>query len=499
MQNNIFNYAIPGYKNIQSNKYIGIFGNPIKHTLSPIIHDTISRELGIDERYIPFHITEDLDEAVNMAFDEGILGLNITVPYKQEVMSHLVDIDEAARVIGAVNTLVRCENGYKGYNTDMPGLAKALSSENIELAGSKVIMLGAGGAARAVAYMCLVYGVKKVYIVNRTFDNAKIIADDMNQIACDRLSDDSICEPSSTIFTPISASKYASIPKEDYIFIQCTSVGLHDEDELPLVSDEAFFDMAVAGVDLIYNPAKTTFLKLMDKLGKRNINGLKMLLYQGIMAYELWNEVTINEDLCDRVYMELYKAVYGVVENSDSTEAICKTDSIEKKNNIVLIGYMGAGKSAVGENLARRLRWDFIDTDQYIVELENMTINEIFATKGEEYFRDLETQIIKAFTSKLSNTIISTGGGLPMREENRKILRMLGTVYYLKATPETTYKRVSGNNDRPLLAGDNMYEKICSMLEKRVPKYEACCHNVIETDVYLVDEVVDSIIKMNKM
>ena len=117
----IMNFAIDGYKDVEAREYLGIFGNPIKHTLSPIIHNTISRRLCKDMRYIPFQITENLGDAVDMAYKDGVLGLNITVPYKQEVMEHLVDIDEAAKVIGAVNTLVHSNGGYKGYNTDMYG------------------------------------------------------------------------------------------------------------------------------------------------------------------------------------------------------------------------------------------------------------------------------------------------------------------------------------------------------------------------------------------
>ena len=134
----IMKYAIDEYKDIKAERYLGIFGNPIKHTMSPLMHNTISDELGFDIRYIPFHITEKLGEAVKTAFNDEIVGLNITVPYKQEVMDHLVDIDEAARVIGAVNTLVRCEKGYKGYNTDMPGLAKSLMAEGVSLDGANV-------------------------------------------------------------------------------------------------------------------------------------------------------------------------------------------------------------------------------------------------------------------------------------------------------------------------------------------------------------------------
>jgi len=460
----IMQFAIEGYKNINAKKYIGIFGNPIKHTLSPVIHDTISRELMVDERYIPFHITDGLGKAVKMAYKDSILGLNITVPYKQDVMEHLVDIDKAAKAIGAVNTLVRVDGGYKGYNTDMPGLAKAIFSEGIDLNDSKVIMLGAGGAARAVAYMCLNYGASQVYIVNRTYNNAKKIADDMN------------AEFGKVVIIPMAAASYKDIPMDKYIFIQCTSVGLHEGDGLPIIDDENFYDMAEYGVDLIYNPAKTPFLELLDKKGKKTINGLKMLLYQGIMAYELWNEVSVNEELIEKVYKALCHAIYG--QQQDESQSV-KEDN---KNNIVLIGYMGAGKTAVGEALAKSYGYEFLDTDNYIVNKEGMSINDIFATKGEEYFRDLETKVVQELKNSLKNTVISTGGGLPIREENRKYLKDLGKVVYLKASPDTTYKRVSGNTERPLLAGDNMYDKICTMLKDRMPKYENASDIIIDTD-----------------
>ncbi len=463
----IMKYAIDEYKDIKDERYLGIFGNPIKHTMSPLMHNTISDELGLDMRYIPFHITEKLGEAVKTAFNDGIVGLNITVPYKQEVMEHLVDIDEAARVIGAVNTLVRCEKGYKGYNTDMPGLAKSLMAEGVSLDGANVIMLGAGGAARAVAYMCLNYGANKVYIVNRTFENAKKIADDINKaFACEKI-------------VPLAVEDYETIPQDKYIMLQCTSVGLHQGDGLPLISDEAFYHMATVGVDLIYNPAKTPFLKLIEEKGGKAINGLGMLLYQGIMAYELWNKVTVSDELAQKVYRKLKKAVYG---GSD---------------NIVLIGYMGAGKTAVGKYLANQYGYDFLDTDEYIVELEGITINEIFATKGEEYFRQLETRVLTDLKGTLKNTVLSTGGGLPMREENRILLKDIGRVCYLRASADTTYKRVSGCDDRPLLAGDNMYDKICSMLQLRTPLYIDAADVIIDTDDMKIEDIAASIIGSN--
>ena len=450
----IMKYAIDGYKDVNADSYLGIFGNPIKHTMSPIIHNTISRQLCKDMRYIPFHITEDLGGAVKTAYQDGIVGLNITVPYKQEVMDHLVDVDDAAKAIGAVNTLVRVDGGYKGYNTDMEGLACSLMVEGVELKDSKVIMLGAGGAARAVAYMCLKYGADRVYIVNRTFDNAKRIADDMNvEFECDKI-------------IPLSVEDYYVIPNGRYIMIQCTSVGLHEEDGLPLVLDASFYDKAEVGVDLIYNPARTPFLKLIEQKGGKAINGLGMLLYQGIKAYELWNDVEIPDWLVNRVYHALGRVAY---DNSD---------------NIVLIGYMGSGKSTVGKFLAMVYGYDFIDTDELIEIKEGMSINDIFAEKGEDYFRQLETEVLLELKGKVKNTVIATGGGMPVKEENRPLLKELGKVFYLKASYDTTYKRVSGGNGRPLLnnlEGNSLYQRIKEMTAIRTPIYTEVADIVIDT------------------
>lgn len=463
MSVDIMDYCTDEYKNVKADKLIGIFGNPIKHTLSPIIHDTLSNIVGLSERYVPFCVKEnELDFCMKRAYEEGILGLNITVPHKQEVIKSLVDVDCIAQDIGAVNTLVRSEKGYKGYNTDMPGLAKALESENIVLNGSRVIMLGAGGAARAVAYMCAYYGAAEVYIINRTYQRAADIASDMNRIF------------KRDVVYALEASEYKKIPKNKYLMIQCTSVGLHEGDGLPFDFDDEIYGMAYAGVDLIYNPAKTPFLYKMCELGVPAINGLKMLLYQGILAFELWNDIKISDTAADIVYLALKDALYGV----------------KRKDNIVLIGYMGAGKSTVGKALAVKKGYSFIDTDMYIEEREGMTISEIFKVKGEDYFRRLETEILTELKDTLDHAVLATGGGLPLRSENSELLKQIGTVYYLKADADTIYERVKASTDRPLLQCDNPYKRICDMLEVRNPIYEKVCDIRLKTDGCMLEDII---------
>ena len=202
-----------------------------------------------------------------------------------------------------------------------------------------------------------------------------------------------------------------------------------------------------------------------------------MLLYQGILAYELWNEVKVTDTLADIVYMALQDALYG----------------INRGDNIVLIGYMGAGKTTVGKAVAEKKGYDFIDTDAYIEQHEGMSIPDIFEKKGETYFRELETKILLELKEKLHHTIIATGGGLPLRKENSDILKSLGTVYYLKACADTIYNRVKECTNRPLLQCDNPYEKITSMLETRDPIYEKACNIRVITDNQELDNIVEYI------
>ena len=134
----------------------GLIGNPVAHTLSPMIQNHMARVMGQNLVYLPFPVARgDLEAAVRGALALDFLGLNVTVPYKSDVIAHLAEIDPLAERIGAVNTLVRCQGGYKGYNTDMPGLYRAMEQDGVEIAGRDVVILGAGGVARAVAVMLL--------------------------------------------------------------------------------------------------------------------------------------------------------------------------------------------------------------------------------------------------------------------------------------------------------------------------------------------------------
>ena len=244
--------------------------------------------------YTTFKVEKgDVVTAVNGAYALNILGLNVTVPHKQAVMESLVDIDPLAKAIGAVNTLVRTDKGYKGYNTDILGLERELIDEGVVLLGSRCVILGAGGAARAIAFLCAKSGAKEIYVLNRTKEKAYDIAKAVNDYF------------GKECIKPMLISEYDKLEADDYVVIQTTSVGLYPNVDDVVIDDEAFYKKVKVGVDIIYNPSETRFMKMCKNSGKPACNGLKMLLYQGVAAYELWNDVSVTKEQADKVYNKM--------------------------------------------------------------------------------------------------------------------------------------------------------------------------------------------------
>ena len=280
----------------------GLIGNPVEHTLSPVIHNNLAQMLGINLTYVPFLVEEEgLAKAVAGAYELNILGMNVTVPHKSAVIESLKEIDDLAKRIGAVNTLVRCEGGYKGYNTDMSGLFRAMQTEDIHIKDETVLLLGAGGAARAVAFLCAQGGAKKIYICNRTMEKAQAVAEEIK---------------AQTAEVNISAIKYEdieSLPGDKFLAIQCKSVGLYPNVEDVVLADGPVYDRIHTGVDLIYRPYETQFMKLVKAHGGKTMNGLKMLLYQGIIAFELWNGCDVTEEQAEPILQKM-KEELGIYE-----------------------------------------------------------------------------------------------------------------------------------------------------------------------------------------
>ena len=269
----------------------GLIGNPVEHSISPLIHNSLAKFTDMDLAYVTFKVEKgQVKTAVDGAYALNILGMNVTVPHKQEVIDALQSIDPLAKAIGAVNTLVRVEGGYKGYNTDIFGLERELEDEGVILKDNPVVILGAGGASRAIAFLCAKKGAAVIYLLNRSLEKANDIADAVNGYF------------GKDVVVPMSISDYDKIPCSEYVVIQTTSVGLHPHDDEAVIDDMAFYAKASAGVDIIYNPANTKFMKLMESQGKPAFNGLKMLLYQAVAAYELFNDCTVSKEVVDSVY-----------------------------------------------------------------------------------------------------------------------------------------------------------------------------------------------------
>lgn len=275
-------------------KLCGVIGDPIAHTLSPAIHNYLADAMGVNMTYMPLHVkAEQLQEAIKGAYGLHIQGMNVTVPHKQAVMDSLAHIDEGALAIGAVNTLVRKEDGYHGYNTDWIGLGRALRDQSISLEGKEVIILGAGGAAQAVAYLCGYEKATKVTILNRTLANATTLAKKMDALFAD------------TAFCGLETKAWTTLDGEGYVCIQTTSWGMVPNDGKAVIEDMDFYKKLSAGVDIVYKPRVTKFMELTKAAGAKTCNGILMLLYQAVEAFELMNDVKVTKEAVAGIKMQL--------------------------------------------------------------------------------------------------------------------------------------------------------------------------------------------------
>jgi shikimate dehydrogenase len=252
----------------------GVFGDPVRHSRSPLMMNRAFQEMGINAAYAAFHVKPDrLGNAIAGIRALGFRGVNVTIPHKVEVMQHLDAIDEGARIIGAVNTIVN-ENGMlTGYNTDGIGYVRSLREETgIELEGMRVLLLGAGGAARGVAYALAKAGVKRIEIANRTLDRAIELASGIGEFT-----------DTEGIGLDDLAERLGSVD----LIVNTTSAGMHPNvEELPMNAEMIEPEHVVS--DLIYNPRITRFLKEAETRGAKIHGGLGMFIYQGAYALEYW-------------------------------------------------------------------------------------------------------------------------------------------------------------------------------------------------------------------
>jgi shikimate dehydrogenase len=261
---------------------LGILGHPIGHTLSPAMHNTVLARLSRTDPqwarwcYFAFEIPPaDLSRALDRLHARGFRGLNLTVPHKVAALESLAELDPDARTAGAVNTLLRTQAGWKGFNTDGVGLASAIREDlGRTLAGAAIIIVGAGGAARGAAAECLRAGCSTLAIANRTASSLDALLGSLAPFA------------GRTVLRGFTSDRIPGDLPADSIVINATSLGLREGDPSPI--DLGLIPGAAAAYDMIYNPPVTRFLAQAASRGIPSANGLGMLAHQGAKAFEIW-------------------------------------------------------------------------------------------------------------------------------------------------------------------------------------------------------------------
>ena len=257
-------------------KVCGIIGDPIEHTMSPAMHNAAFRALGLDYAYLPFRVRpEELKNAMAGLKALGIAGLNVTIPHKVAVIPLLDEMDPLAGKMGAVNTIVNEDGKLTGYNTDAPGFLQALKSNGVEPNGKKMVILGAGGAAKGICFILAEAGASLV-ILNRTVSRAEELAAQMGKFYNEDIKAMALNE----------ANLKEALDGAD-VLVNTTSVGIKpDVDLTPVPAGLLKPDTTV--FDIVYNPLETKLLREAKAAGARTIDGLDMLVWQGALAFEMW-------------------------------------------------------------------------------------------------------------------------------------------------------------------------------------------------------------------
>lgn len=364
----------------------GLIGEHLKHSFSKVIHEQIGD-------YV-YEIKELEPEALESFIRaREFSAINVTIPYKEKVMPFLDYIDDSARKIGAVNTVVNKNGRLYGYNTDYLGMKALTERIGIMPKGKKVLIIGTGGTSKTARAVLSDMGAREIIFVS----NIKVEG----------------------------AYSYEEIyknHKDVEIIFNTSPVGMYPRNEgIPI--DLGCFPRLEALLDVVYNPIRTSLVLQAQKMGIIAEGGLYMLVAQAVYAYEYFMDTKIDKSICDKIYNSLLK----------------------EKDNVVLIGMPASGKTTVGRLIAEKTGKELIDTDELIVKNAKMTIPEIFEKYSEQYFRDLEAEAV-AEASKKNGVAIATGGGAILREENVKALKQNGRLYFL----DRSLNLLIPTEDRPL-------------------------------------------------
>ncbi len=365
----------------------GLIGERLGHSFSREVHARLGD--------YPYELMELAPEEVDgFMRAHDFCAINVTIPYKTTVIPYLDRIDEAAKAIGAVNTIKRVGDKLYGYNTDFAGLSDLVQRTGVDLAGLTVLILGSGGTAKTALAVCSHLGAKEVLTVSRTAGVGVITYEEAYQ-------------------------KYAHAE----FILNATPVGMYPkQDACPI--DISRFPRLRGVVDVIYNPARTDLVLAARERGLPAEGGLYMLVAQGIHASAIFMDTTIPSERAEEVFRS--------VQN--------------EKENIFLIGMPGCGKSTVGKRLSALMNRPFLDIDDLIVKRAGKSIPEIFAEVGEAGFRDIEEAVLRETAGHTRGAVIATGGGAILREANIHAMRRVGRIYFL----DRDINCIRPTGDRPL-------------------------------------------------
>ena len=383
----------------------GLIGEKLGHSFSVPIHEQLTGE--------PYELKEIAPEELDAFMRrKDFRGINVTIPYKQAVIPYLDEISETAKAIGAVNTIVNRNGRLYGDNTDCDGLTRLIRRVCPDPSGKKTLVLGTGGTSKTAVYAARMLGADPVIRVSRGGREDDVTYEEARRSHADAA-----------------------------LIINTTPCGMYPNDEEAPVS-LAGFPGVQAVADVIYHPLRTM---LVTEARRRSIpaeGGLYMLVAQGVRAAGIFRETEYDPARTDEIFRRLSHG----------------------KENIVLTGMPGSGKSAVSAILGEKLARKVIDTDREIVRRAGTEITEIFRQSGELYFRDLESEVIRE-AARETGVIISTGGGAVLRQENVDALRRNGRLFWLDRAEE----ELIPTDDRPL--ADNR-EKMRALYRQRKPVYE---------------------------
>ena len=391
----------------------GLIGEHLGHSFSKEIHESIS-----DYIYDIHEVAkEDLDTFMK---NKDFLGINVTIPYKEKVIPYLDYIDDSAKLIGAVNTIVNKDGKLFGYNTDFLGLRDLIVKSKIDVRNKKVVILGNGGTSKTAKAVLQSLNASNILITALEPINDEISYEELNSKHLD-------CD----------------------VILNATPVGMYPKCDDSLI-DVTRFKKLTGVIDVIYNPLKTRLCQTATSNNIKACNGLYMLVGQAVYASSIFKDKKINPNVIDKVYNKILK----------------------QKQNIVLIGMPSCGKSTIGKKLAEKLKKDFIDIDKEIEKEIGTSIQTYIETNGENAFRDLEEEVTKK-VSKGNNLVISTGGGVIKRSQNITRLKQNGIICFIDRPLELLKPTAS----RPLT---NDFEKLKKTFEERYNIYMSSADIVVE-------------------